>query len=356
MSVIVVVSFRAEDGDILVVDSRLVATDLNIEHESFVRTIDSNKAVIESSFGILRPDSDNKGRTGRPEKFFWLTEEQSTFLMTLSRNTPEVILCKASLVKAFFEARDILQKQLNSSLNTYTLHRISLHHSNLEKPLPYGYFSCFDKMIEILQRIDTRLGYKLGEQWYDKTDSTNRFLEPDISIGQHFSALFTRDYDKCYQEFNTRYSERKNNSKVRKIWDKKQVELQWRLDRAEIEKNLRQKHLGNSSPLAESNIDRKEYKFQPSPESGRPDNLPAAYCYSDSYTSLFSDWLREVFFKFCWRDYILKRDEDGWMKRYEKFKLLTPSEQKAFLTTSEGGMISGFEFRELWEKQLPSVD
>jgi phage regulator Rha-like protein len=143
--VIVVVSFDSGDGEILVVDSRLVATDLNIEHESFVRTIDSNKTIIESSFGILRSDSDNKRGAGRPEKFFWLTEEQSTFLMTLSRNTPEVILCKANLVKAFFEARDILQKQLNSSLNTYTLQRISLHHSNLEKPLPYGYFACFDK-------------------------------------------------------------------------------------------------------------------------------------------------------------------------------------------------------------------
>ncbi len=353
---IVVVSFDSGDGEILVVDSRLVATDLNIEHESFIRTIDSNKTIIESSFGVLYSDSDNKGRTGRPEKFFWLTEQQSTFLMTLSRNTPEVILCKANLVKAFFEARDILQKQLNSSLNPYTLQRISLHHSNLEKPLPYGYFCCFDEMIDFLHKIDGRLGYKLGEQWYDRTDSKNRYLEPDISVGIHFSALFTRDYDKCYQEFNTRYSIRENNPKVRKIWDKKQVELKWKLDRAKVEVELRQKYFGDSMPLDESDIDRKDYKFQPSPESGRPDSLPPAYCYSKNYTSLFSDWLREVYFKFCWRDYILERDNDGWMKRYEKFKSFTLAEQKAFLTTAEGGMISGFEYRELWERQLPSGD
>jgi len=48
--VIVVVSFDSGDGEILVVDSRLVATDLNIEHESFVRTIDSNLSFTVSPF------------------------------------------------------------------------------------------------------------------------------------------------------------------------------------------------------------------------------------------------------------------------------------------------------------------
>jgi hypothetical protein len=239
----------------------------------------------------------------------------------------------------------------------YTLQRISIHHSSLKNPLPDGYFSCFDKMLYLLQGIDIKLGYKLGEQWYDYKKGDKRFLEPDISIGIHFSASFTSNYDEHYQNFYSRYNERKNNPKVRKMWDKEQIKLKWKLDRAEIEKNLRQKHFNSGDLIAECDIDRKKYRFVPSPESNRtPESVDDAFCYSNDYTSFFHDWLREVFFKFCWRKYILERDKDGWMKRYEKFKSLTLPEQKAFLTTAEGGMISGFEFRETWEKQLPSGD
>lgn len=51
------------------------------------------------------------------------------------------------------------QKKKIASFNSYTLGRIALHHSDLTDPLPDGYFSCFDKMMEILQKLDIRLGY-----------------------------------------------------------------------------------------------------------------------------------------------------------------------------------------------------
>lgn len=43
---------------------------------------------------------------GKPTEFFYLNEQQSTFLVTLMRNTPIVLDFKEALVRAFFELRE----------------------------------------------------------------------------------------------------------------------------------------------------------------------------------------------------------------------------------------------------------
>jgi hypothetical protein len=244
------------------------------------------------------------------------------------------------------------QRKQIISFNDYTLGRIAVHHSALNSPMPDGYFSCFDKMIEILQKLDIRLGYQLAEQWYDTRNGTERFLEPDISIGLLFSSLFTSKYLEEYSKYQQEYQSRKNNPKIKQFWSSNLIKLKWRADRAFVEQSLREKYFGSSRPLLESEIERCKYSFKPSPDSGRPPVLDA-YCYSNKYTSLFYDWLRDVFFKFCWRDYILERNETGWIKRYEAFQSLPEKQRKSILLTSEGGLISGFEFWEVWLKQLP---
>lgn len=52
--------------------------------------------------------ANSRDKRGRPTEFAWLNEGQSTFLMTLLRNSPVVIQFKVALVKAFFELRDRL--------------------------------------------------------------------------------------------------------------------------------------------------------------------------------------------------------------------------------------------------------
>jgi hypothetical protein len=179
-------------------------------------------------------------------------------------------------------------------------------------------------------------------------------LEPDISLGIHFSAFFTSDFEEAERKYSEEYSLRLNNPKIKKekFWNQKLVNLKWTRDKLLAEKTLRLKYLVNSSEP----INRRYYHFKPSPDSDRPERLPPAYCYSNDYTSLFYDWLRDVFFKYIWRDYISERDPDGWQKRYESFLTLDPQKRDQILQTSEGKMISGFEFRKLWEKQLPSAD
>jgi phage regulator Rha-like protein len=102
-----------EQNGVLVVDSRLVASELNVTHSDWMRNIIKKyQAQIEQGFGSLRFENEVKKREigATSENFVWLTEDQVLFVMTLSRNTERVIQCKMNLVKAFSNARKQLQQ------------------------------------------------------------------------------------------------------------------------------------------------------------------------------------------------------------------------------------------------------
>jgi phage regulator Rha-like protein len=120
----------AQDDGVLVIDSRLVAKGLAIEHESFLKTIEKYKTKTEKAFGILRFEiGEIKGR-GQPEKYCFLNENQSTFYMTLSRNTPEVVELKLRLIKAFIDAK----RQLADQSKTVESDRQNLEKQFAPKP------------------------------------------------------------------------------------------------------------------------------------------------------------------------------------------------------------------------------
>jgi anti-repressor protein len=91
-----------ERNDILVVDSRLVALELGINHgDWFKNVLLKYQQEIEADFGIIGFENGKSlkaSHRGRPERFAWLTEEQATVLMTMSRNTEQVRRCKRQLV------------------------------------------------------------------------------------------------------------------------------------------------------------------------------------------------------------------------------------------------------------------
>ena len=98
----------SEYGDDLVVDSRLVASRLGIEHHSFLKTLNKYLDKIESRFGVVRFEVDKpqeSSQGGRPEKYALLNENQILSLMSFSRNTDEVVECKLALVEAFDKAK-----------------------------------------------------------------------------------------------------------------------------------------------------------------------------------------------------------------------------------------------------------
>jgi phage regulator Rha-like protein len=105
-----------ERDEILVVDSRLVANELGVNHgDWFKNVLLKYQQEIEADFGVIgfengKPLKASKG--GRPERFAWLSEEQATVVMTYSRNTEQVRRCKRQLVRAFAEAKKVIQETL----------------------------------------------------------------------------------------------------------------------------------------------------------------------------------------------------------------------------------------------------
>ncbi|TAE11379.1 MAG: phage antirepressor protein [Bacteroidetes bacterium] len=101
-----------------VIDSRIIAKGLNINHKSLMETIREYQKDLED-LGILPFETAKltQGR-GRTSTFCYLNELQAHLLVTLSRNSPEVVAFKKSLVVAFVQARNevaLLQEVINES-------------------------------------------------------------------------------------------------------------------------------------------------------------------------------------------------------------------------------------------------
>lgn len=108
MSQISLLPLRAVGNDLLI-DSRVIADALGVQHESMMAGIYKYRNDIEKMFGILRFEIGEIVGRGQPVKFACLTEDQAIYVGTLSRNTEKVVEFKARLVNTFSEARKRLQ-------------------------------------------------------------------------------------------------------------------------------------------------------------------------------------------------------------------------------------------------------
>jgi len=110
-------SIQNRDG-VLVVDSRLIAQDLEIEHRALLQTLDKYLEKIEASFGTvafeMREFKTKQGNRST-ERIAYLTEDQSTLLMTFSRNTERVVDCKIALVQAFSKAKQVIKQTAHTA-------------------------------------------------------------------------------------------------------------------------------------------------------------------------------------------------------------------------------------------------
>lgn len=124
-----------EQDGILVVDSRLVAERLGIEHRSFMRTIDRYIDKIQAlgvlRFEIAKPAEGSAG--GRPERYCLLSEPQSTFVMMLSRNTDMVVECKLNLTQAFERAKHLIRNVMPAQ--SEELCKLQLENDNMAMKL-----------------------------------------------------------------------------------------------------------------------------------------------------------------------------------------------------------------------------
>ncbi len=106
------VSFRG--NGVIVVDSRLVAFELGIQHKNFLGTIEKYNSLmtLNPEMGAVafqtRSFQTKQGNVS-VERWAWLTELQATFVMTLSRNTEQVVNCKLALAIAFEKAKQMIK-------------------------------------------------------------------------------------------------------------------------------------------------------------------------------------------------------------------------------------------------------
>ena len=104
----------------LVVDSRIIAEQLGIEHRSFIKLIRKHQIKIETKFGgvgfEIAPDS---------AVFAWLNENQITALLTLCRNTDRVVDLKFDLVEKFREQKKQLENPIDRKLFNELADRIA---------------------------------------------------------------------------------------------------------------------------------------------------------------------------------------------------------------------------------------
>jgi phage regulator Rha-like protein len=97
-------------GTIPVTTSLKIAEGVGIEHESVMRLLKEYQHTdLLSRFEI------GKVKTrGRPVAYAVLDEEQATFLITLMRNSEQVVKFKQALVKEFFRQRKVIMAMRNN--------------------------------------------------------------------------------------------------------------------------------------------------------------------------------------------------------------------------------------------------
>lgn len=118
-----------ERDGILVVDSRLVAQRLGIEHHTLLKTIDKYLERLEA-ISPVRFEVDVVKRPqggGSPTRFAWLDERQATLLMTYSRNTEQVLDCKDALVDAFEKAKQVIKENIPAQSQEIERMKLELH-------------------------------------------------------------------------------------------------------------------------------------------------------------------------------------------------------------------------------------
>jgi phage regulator Rha-like protein len=193
------------DG-VLVVDSRLIAEELGVNHSDWYQNVLKKfQPYAEQSFGILRfENGEIKGR-GQPEKFAFLTEEQASFYMTLSRNTPEVIELKARLVRAFFEARRLLLGLGVSAPQTTTTY-IQRLQNMADHIVEDDVWTTFREGAEVLLKVETEFRVPVSKM--DLCDG---------SIGKHWSNYrhqngFTSPPRKYIHRFKDQRGDREANA------------------------------------------------------------------------------------------------------------------------------------------------
>ncbi len=118
------------------VDTRLMARHLGNQHRPVMALIEKY-AQSFGSFGkvLFQKTPSLDSPTGQSERFALLNEDQAFFLLSLSRNSEQVVSLKVKLIQAFSEARRAADQRQGEYLPTYrqlheVIHSLACESSN----------------------------------------------------------------------------------------------------------------------------------------------------------------------------------------------------------------------------------
>lgn len=132
------------------VNTRVLDEQLSNKHKNSVtlieRYLDKFKEFGVVPFQTEKPSSGIAG--GRPERFALLNEDQTFFLLSLSRNTTRVVELKANLIMAFREARlRCAQLELEARKNEASTSGRRLARWRYDKPMMYRYIESLSEQL-----------------------------------------------------------------------------------------------------------------------------------------------------------------------------------------------------------------
>lgn len=297
------------DGE-LVVDSRLIAERLGIQHESFMKTVDTYETVVTEAFGGLRfeigvPDKP----TGNPPKYVLLTEDQATLLMTFSRNTPQVVQCKVDLVASFSKAREALKRK---QYIPYWYERMRVALSDSQNPLQIGYFCIYREMMDFFCELENRFGYVLA----DLDPKTGKRLIPDISIGLRFNRFLQSD-DEMPSQARVEFLGSSEKVDFRQPGPRKNG---WFNGGKDFDQIRMYNHVYPKSSHG-------EYNVQP------------VMSYPEEYREIFRYYLQEYWIPDFFVPYIVDRDSEGLRQIQSRMSQISSFERRMLSTTLVGKLL-----------------
>lgn len=191
-----------------VIDSRIVAEELGVEHRSLLQTIKKYESEIELNFQRVAFEMTPFETAGGVQKqtVAHLTEDQALFIGSLSRNSETVVRFKANLVKAFQAARKTLASPKELSRKDLALliveaeeekEKLLLENAKLAPKAEYA-----DK---VLQSVDVITTTTIAKELGMSATKLNRVLcdkKVQYKIDGHY-VLYAKYQDKGYTKIKT---------------------------------------------------------------------------------------------------------------------------------------------------------
>jgi phage regulator Rha-like protein len=177
-------------NDVDVVDSRLIATELGIQHKNLIETIRKYEDRLEKrghlTFETYDVKMPNGGYSSRLD-YYWLNERQCIFLTTLSRNTEQVVELKDKIEESFYQAKQLITKQ-HDTIQELTL-KLAL--ANAEKDVAIAQQKLLDTRHYIVTALPEPvqqkiLGYQIVEKIVEKkvVYKESEFIRNDSTVNK----------------------------------------------------------------------------------------------------------------------------------------------------------------------------